>query len=309
MNSPIKDLEMNDASAAGNRALLLRLLGFVSVFFLPLVLAWGLTRELYTLVLANDTFSQILVVPFVSMFFIYEGRKKLFSEASFAWVLGAALMAPGWLFVAAARLNVWHLRLTNQASLFVFGIVLIWLGAFGLFFGTRAFRSARFPLLFLLLSIPIPEPILSYIVRFLQKESANAAEIFFWLAGVPYLRQDLVFDLPGVSIQVAEECSGIRSSLALLITTVLAGYLFLRSSWRRLSLCALVVPLAIFKNGLRIATLSTLAIYVNPGFLQGNLHHRGGIVFFVIGGLLPMIVILILLQKFEHRRSAAAKNV
>src|ERR1700687_5194105 len=85
--------------------------------------------------------------------------------------------------------------------------------------------------------------------------------------------------------------------------TILANPFFLRSTWRRLTLCILVIPIAILKNGLRIVTRSTLAIDVNPGFLHGNLHHQGGIVFFVIA-LLPMALILVLLQTGENPRAA-----
>lgn len=277
------------------------MLGFLVFCILPFALAWDLTKTVSTLVFANDSFSQLLVVPLVTAFLIFQGRERIFSTISFDWVSGAALLIPGVTLLFAARFNVWHLRLTNQSALLILGAVLISLGAFGLFFGAHALRHARFPLLFLLFSVPVPEPILSEIIRFLQKESADAAGIFFQLAGVPYLRRDLVFQLPGVSIRVAEECSGIRSSLALLITTVLAGYLFLRSTWRKLLLCAIVVPLAILKNGLRIATLTALAIYVNPGYLYGNLHHRGGIVFFIIT-LVPMFLLLRLLQTGERNR-------
>ncbi len=80
---------------------------------------------------------------------------------------------------------------------------------------------------------------------------------------------------------------------------VLASYLFLRSNWRRLPLILVALPAAIFKNGLRIATLSALAIYVNPEFLQGNLHHHGGIVIFPIA-LLPMALLPKWLEKGER---------
>src|SRR4029077_20888022 len=102
----------------------------------------------------------------------------------------------------------------------------------------------------------------------------------FNLFGVQVQRQDLVFLSPGVAIRVAEECRGIRSALALLITTVLAGHFFLKSKVRALILCALALPIAIIKNGMRIATRSLLAVYVNPGYLYGNLHHYAGIPFF-----------------------------
>jgi exosortase len=203
---------------------------------------------------------------------------------------------------------LWNLNSTNPVSLLMLAAVFVWLGAFALFFGARAFRAAAFPLLFLLFMVPIPEPVLSNIIHFLQAGSSKMAEAFFGIAGVPYHRQGFVFELPGVAIRVAEECSGIRSTLALLITTVLASYMFLKSSWKRLILCLAVVPIAIFKNGLRIATLSTLAVYVNPEFLHGNLHRHGGIVFFIIA-LLPLGLLLRLLEKGENQGPAAGQDV
>src|SRR5205085_5894171 len=128
------------------------------------------------------------------------------------------------------------------------------MGAFALFFGSNAFRAALFPLLFLLFTVPIPEPVLSGVIYFLQKESSDASELFFRLAGVPYLRHGFIFALPGVTIQVAEECSGIRSTLALLITTLFGTYIVLRSSWKRGLVCLMVIPISILNNGLRIVT-------------------------------------------------------
>jgi len=308
MNFLNKNTEINDGRTLDKSSSNLAVFGFVLVCMLPFALAWNLMGPLFSLVLNNDTFSQIPLIPLVSLFLIYENRKVIFSEVSFGWILGAALITPGVILLGVAHLNSLHLSSTNPLSLLLFATVLTWLGAFALFFGTLAFRAACFPLLFLLFMVPIPEPFLSKTIYFLQAESSNMAEVFFELVGLPYHRSaGFVFELPGVAIRVAEECSGIRSTLALLITTVLASYIFLKSSWRRLVLCAAVVPTAIFKNGLRIATLSILSIYVDPGFLYGNLHRRGGIVFFVIA-LIPMALLLKLLQKSEGPASKIPKE-
>jgi exosortase len=112
-------------------------------------------------------------------------------------------------------------------------------------------------------------------------ESAKSTAFLFGLFGIPYLQDGLVFNLPGIAIRVAEECSGIRSTLALLIMTVLASHLFLRSWYKQVLVCLLVIPLSIFKNGIRIATLSALSVYVDPIFLTGPIHHKfGGMIFF-----------------------------
>ena len=144
-------------------------------------------------------------------------------------------------------------------------------------------------------------------IHLLQYGSADAAGAIFNLFGVQVQRQDLVFLSPGVAIRVAEECRGIRSALALLITTVLAGHFFLKSKVRVLVLCALAVPVAMIKNGMRIATLSLLAVYVNPGYLYGNLHHYAGIPFFLVDFVI-LGPVLLLLRHGQGRRDFAKRR-
>jgi len=121
----------------------------------------------------------------------------------------------------------------------------------------------------------------------------------FHLLGIPIYRTGFLFALPGVTIEIATECSGIRSSLALLIVGLLAGHLFLRTAWTKVALIMLSLPLLIVKNGIRIVTLTLLSIHVDPSYLTGHLHHRGGILFFLVAlGLLMLI--LRLLRHLEH---------
>ncbi len=278
--------------------------GFLLLCLMPMAFVWTSMRSLLTLVFEDETYTHIPLVPIVSFYLIYTGRKLIFSKILYAWGTGSALILPGSISLALARLNIWQLSSANQNSLLMIGCVLLWAGAFGLFFGNYALRAASFPLLFLLFSIPIPQPPLSQVIFLLQEGSAKAAESIYWMFGVPFFRQGLDFALPGVTIRVAEECSGIRSSLALLILTVLASHLFLRNNWKKALLCLLVFPIAVAKNGLRIFTLSTLAVYVNPAFLHGRLHHQGGIVFFLVT-LALMALLLILLHKSEKKGPAA----
>jgi exosortase/archaeosortase family protein len=64
----------------------------------------------------------------------------------------------------------------------------------------------------------------------------------------------------------------------------------------------------IIKNGIRIVTLTLLANYVDPGFLHGNLHREGGVVFFMIG-LLLLVPVLWLLQRGESRDDSRSIKV
>ncbi|MGB6430610.1 MAG: exosortase/archaeosortase family protein, partial [Candidatus Acidiferrales bacterium] len=206
-------IEISAAPASSAKVSSFVVLGFLLVCALPFALAWSALGPLFHLVLDNDTFSQIPLIPLVTVYLIFEQRKAIFAEVSFDWILGAAFLVPGILLVGAARLDVWHLSSTNPLSLLVFAIVLVWIGAFALFFGSRAFLTASFSLFFLLFMVPIPEPLLSKIIYLLQVGSSDMAAMFFTIAGVPYHRlPGFIFELPGIAIRVAEECSGIRST-------------------------------------------------------------------------------------------------
>jgi exosortase len=184
-------------------------------------------------------------------------------------------------------------------SLATLGLVLIWIGGFLYFYGLDSARKALFSLLFLLLMVPLPDRVLAWTIHLLQQGSTELSYILFNVLGVPVFRQGFVLSLPTVTIEVAAECSGIRSSIALLITCLLAAHFYLRTRWKMLAFLLLVFPLALIKNAVRIVTLTLLSIYVDPSFLRGSLHRDGGFVFFGMA-LLLLLPILVLLQRSER---------
>jgi len=126
--------------------------------------------------------------------------------------------------------------------------------------------------------------------------------LVFSLVGVPVLRNGLVFSLANTSIEVAKECSGIHSTLAILIISLIAGHLFLPSVWKKVVLVLFTLPIVCATNGLRIAGLTLLAEYVDASFLHGSLHHEGGMGFFLLA-LLLLFAILQLLRIGQGRMS------
>src|SRR4029077_13801436 len=173
-------------------------------------------------------------------------------------------------------------------------------------YGVSAAREAAFPLLFLFLMIPFPERVLNWTIELRQRGSNEISYLLFTLVGVPALKQGFVISVPGISIEVAAECSGIRSSLALLITCLLPAHLYLRTPWKIIVFILLVIPLSVIKNGIRIVTLTLLSIYVDPRFLTGSLHRDGGFVFFLLVLLLLFPVFLALERSEGHRLSSKA---
>jgi exosortase len=274
------------------------------IFFAGMVAAsitiyWNTFNTLAFFSLHEESSSHIPLIPAVSIYLLYTERRQIFQSVRTNALLGAPLILAGivlhW-FAAAPHSVVGHPSFLPAETL---SVVRFWIGAFALSYGARALRGAAFPLAFLLLMVPIPEAILSRTIYFLQSGSTSIAFFLFRVLRVPVLRQGFLLTLPGVTIEVAKECSGIRSSTALFITCLLAAHLFLRTAWKKLLFILLAFPLALLKNAIRIATLTLLSIYVNPGFLTGNLHNRGGFVFFLLA-LAILAPVLVLLEKSER---------
>ena len=171
------------------------------------------------------------------------------------------------------------------------GLVGWWIASFAFCFGRTAMRSLRFPLLFLAWMIPVPASLLDRIVAALQQGSAVASQFLFSIFSVPVTRQETILLIPGLTIEVAAECSSIRSSLMLMVTTMVLAQVLLKSPWRKTLVVLFAIPLTVAKNGLRIFTIGMLATRVDESFLTGRLHRQGGIIFLLIAlGLVFLLV-------------------
>ena len=247
----------------------------------------------------SPLFSYILLVPFVS---VYAGwlaaRRKVSGPEGFGSLRWSVLPAALALLALGA---VWFVpvppndRLVLVLLAFVFAVATAGMAALG----AERMRRFAFPFAFLLFMVPLPLAVVNAIEVFFQHGSADVASVMINLSGLPAVRDGLFFRLPGLLIEVAQECSGIRSTIVLFITSLLAGHLFLRSNWRRAALALFVIPLAMLRNGFRIFTLAYLTVEVDPRVIDSPLHHRGGPIFFALS-LIPFFLLLWLLRKAER---------
>jgi len=272
---------------------------------LVLVLFGESLKEMAGLTLHSELYSHIPLVPLISLFLLYVERNEIKTEPSYSGRIGSLFALAGLCFFFVGI--QWDgLSRNDHLSVMMAGVVACILGGIILFYGVPFFRKALFPLLFLVFIIPIPSTVLDPFIRFLQIGSTHAADLLLKATGTPFLRDGFVISLPDISIEVAKECSGIRSSICMVITGILAAHLFLRTGGRKILLVLSVLPITIFKNGVRILALSLLAVYVNTSFItNSSLHRDGGILFFILGlGLLAPI--LWYLRKTEGRGGTTA---
>lgn len=242
-------------------------------------------------------YTHVILIPVVSAYLVIKRRSEIFADVGYAIILGGAVAGLGMLLLVAASMVASEWSNNDHYTLVACSTVLVIIGTFILLFGVRAFLAARFPLLFLIFMVPFPTGLEQWVIRVLQLGSAEFVSIIFSLTGVPVLRDGTLFNLPGISIEVAPACSGIRSSMALVITAVLAGHMFLKLNWNKVVLVLAVIPVTMFKNGIRIVTLSLLGVYVDRGFLESSLHRDGGVIFFALALLLMSPVLLVLRRR------------
>lgn len=264
----------------------------------------GVFLNLYHFTRANDLYSYVAMVPAISVYLVWIRRRELpaaqsrldYSFGGLCSVLGLTLLTSVWL----ARRAGWSPPPQDVLWLQISSFVALLIAGGFFFLGRLLMAQLLLPSALLLWLAPLPAFAEAGIERFLQTASAAAASILFTLSGAPAVREGLFFHIPGIVLEVARECSGIRSSLVLFIVSWAAGYLFLRRAWTRVVLAGFVVPLAIVRNGFRIFTIGMLCAHGGPAMIDSWVHRRGGPFFFALS-LIPFALLLLGLRWREQR--------
>jgi len=247
----------------------------------------------------DDRYIEIAVAPILCVLLLCWERVRIFEKARFSPRSGVPLLALAMLLCLTVMRGAAGTDEGARLSLAMFAIVLVWMAAFILCYGVRSFQIAMIPLCCLFLMVPAPSAWMDQATIGLQHASAGTSFAILRLVGIPVFKQGMIFMLPGVTVEVAQECSGIRSCLVFLLVAILASRVCLRSVWTRWALIASMIPIAIFKNAVRIVVISSLSAYVDPGYLHGWLHHEGGVVFSLVG-IAIFVPLLYTLQWFEN---------
>jgi exosortase C (VPDSG-CTERM-specific) len=288
----------------------MRLAGFAVFAFLLVALLLKPLIVLGTQAAKSDLHSYVLLVPFISAYLIYLRRDQLPRTYATSPVWATISLVAGLMAFVATRLPLSALSQNDVLTLTALSFVSFLATGGFLFLGRDWMKAAAFPIAFLLFAIPLPDRAVHYLETGSKLASAEAAHLLFGLTATPVFRDGTVFQLPGVAIEVAQECSGIRSSWVLFIASVLAANLFLRSPWRRIALIALVIPLGIIRNGFRIVVIGLLCVHAGPQMVHSAIHRRGGPVFFAL--TLPVLLLLLWwLRRGENRlgkRRLACEN-
>jgi len=227
-----------------------------------------------------------------------------------AWLLknrlqriGQVPVAPSWwgLTVSVGALCILMLGVLGAELFLSRTSLLILLAGLAIQFrGWKFFREILSPWALLFLTIPLPAIIFNQISLPLQFQASRLASGLLALLAVPVLREGNVIQLPSITLDVMDACSGLRSLMSLITLAVFYGCIFERRVWARALLVVIAVPIAVVANAVRIVGSGLLGQYWDPSKAEGFFHLYSGLIIFVIS-LGSVIAVHSLLSRFDRR--------
>jgi len=208
--------------------------------------------------------------------------------------LWMAPMVPLLLLYAFAR--AYNVLFVETAALYSL-LLLLAVGSWGVTAGKRLW----FPLLYLGFLIVPPGTVVAELTLPLKLWLSEAAVELLYLFGYPVAQTGAAIHIDQYELLVETACAGLGSLLTLSALGLLYVHLRWNSGMRRsLALMALVVPIAIFANFLRVVMLVLLTYYFGNEVAQGVAHDAAGMLMFVIA-MLAMLAADALLQRCARR--------
>ena len=251
--------------AGWKTVILLVLIGWLYVpILVPLVRQWWI----------DPNFSHGFFVPLFSGFIVWQNRPRLAAirHTPSSWGLPVILLALAMLILGVFGAELFLSRIS---------LILLIAGLVVFFLGWETLRAVLFPLLFLILMVPIPAIVFNQIAFPLQILASKVAAWSLPLCGVPVLREGNIISLPAMPLEVAQACSGIRSLLSLTTLAIMYGYLLEKRVAIRVALALGSIPIAVVANSFRIIGTGLLVQYWDPDKAQGFFHEFSGWLIFV----------------------------
>ena len=254
------------------------------ILFLISILYFRITAGLFQVWISSDEHAHGLLLVAISIYLLFKRRKEIADMATKSWLPGLfILIAAIFIFLAGHIAVEYYLQ---RCSL----MVLLW-GAIGYIYGKKAFKIFFVPILLLLLAVPLPQIIVNTLTLPLKSMVSSFSAEMLRLLDIAVLQEGNILVLPGITLEVVNACSGIRSVFALLVLAFLFSY-DMKSPLQRVLLVILTVPLAVFTNSLRITATGILANNWNAETALHFYHDFGGWVIFVVS-----LVLLFALKK------------
>ena len=241
------------------------------------------------------------LIPPVSLFFVWQKRQILLAEPC---------RPNGWgyiLIVFACVLLILGdflgLRIAGQLAIIpmLAGLILI-------FLGSRHLIALWFPLVFLIMMIPIPPSLTQSIALRIKLIAADSAVALGRLVTLPLVRDGSFVHFRNDQLLIGEVCGGLRSLIALLAVGAIVSYLSQAQNWARVVLFLTSAPIALIANIVRILFLCVVAYFWGSQRVVGVVHDASGLLIFLIAFILLFSVDSLLKRLWPKKTALSEKG-
>lgn len=225
----------------------------------------------------NTVYSHGFLVPLISAYLVYAGKNSLKGiTASPSYLSGLGVFLSGIAMLIAGEAA--GVMVVQELS-----IVVTLAGAIALVFGMNLLRLMWLPVAYLLFMLRFWELITAHLHYPFQNLSASLGAKILSLVGIPAYRNGIFIELPNITLEVAEVCSGVNYLISVLAIGIPLACLTLKSMPKRLLLVFGGLIIAGLANALRVALIGVLARYNVSEALHGPGHVLQAMFVAVIG--------------------------
>lgn len=271
---------LTETSYTRRLALAALVAGALAILYRDVV--WELVRVWST----DDNYSHGFLIPPIAAFLAWERRDRFLAAPLRPGLAGLFIIA-GSVCILAVGSGLFLARLSIISA--IAGVVLL-LG------GPSRLRAMAFPLAILLLMIPLPAVIFERIEWPLQIATSVLSEALIRAADVPVVRDSNLLALRNVTLEVAEECSGVRTTISLVTLGLVFGYVPDSRHGLRLLIAAITVPVVVLTNAMRVAVTAVATHYYGPSAATGFFHDLCGWLAFAAAFAIMLVINRLLIR-------------
>lgn len=192
-------------------------------------------------------------------------------------------------------------RAFDFISIEVAALLLALLAVAYAYFGLAVLKLMWFPIFYLAFVIPIPGWLIDAVTGPLKILISESVTWVLTKFGYPVAHIGVTIYVAQYQLLVEDACAGLNSLISLTAIGLFYVYILRGSNWRySLLLLALILPIAVLANGVRVLALVLITYHLGDAAAQGYLHDFAGMVTFT-SALLLLFLIDSLLTPLRNR--------
>jgi exosortase D (VPLPA-CTERM-specific) len=251
---------------------------------------------------ARDDYNYCYLIPPLVLYLLWDKRD----------ILKATTSNPSWKGLTPLVFGIglyWLGELGGEYYTMYLSSWLVLLGLCWMHLGWSKLKTIFFPIALILTMFPPPNFIYSNLSLKLKLISSRLGVWVLQTLGKTAYREGNIIDIGFTQLQVVDACNGLRYLFPLIVLAILVAYFSKSAWWKNMIVVFSAIPISIFVNGLRIASVGLLYPIWGSQVAEGFFHDFSGWVIFMISLGILLFELLILNRVFKENGNLGGKGI